>query len=84
MIFKFKYFGISGDLLEVIKNFLSNRFQRVVLNMATFFTHGTRFFCALSNMFAYTIVYFTFHAPQIVVCGTMAANVYLAVHLPER
>ena len=35
MIFKIKYFGISGDLLELIKNFLSNRFQRVVLNGQT-------------------------------------------------
>ena len=32
LIFKIKSFGISGDLLELIKNFLSNRFQRVVLN----------------------------------------------------
>ena len=29
--FKFKSFGISGDLLELIKKLLSNRFQRVVL-----------------------------------------------------
>ena len=35
MIFKIKSFGISGDLLELIKNFLSNRFQRVVLNGQT-------------------------------------------------
>ena len=35
MIFKIKSFGISGDLLELIKNFLSNRFQRVVLNEKT-------------------------------------------------
>ena len=34
-IFKIKSFGISGDLLELIKNFLSNRFQRVVLNGQT-------------------------------------------------
>ena len=26
LIFKCKSFGISGDLLELIKNFLSNRF----------------------------------------------------------
>ena len=32
MIFKFKAFGISGDLFELIKNVLSNRFERVVLN----------------------------------------------------
>ena len=32
LIFKIKSFGISGDLLELIKSFLSNRFQRVVLN----------------------------------------------------
>ena len=35
MIFKIKSFGISGDLLELIKNFLSNRLQRVVLNGQT-------------------------------------------------
>ena len=35
MIFKIKSFGISSDLLELIKNFLSNRFQRVVLNGQT-------------------------------------------------
>ena len=35
LIFKIKSFGISGDLLELIKNFLSNRFQRVVLNEQT-------------------------------------------------
>ena len=35
MIFKIKSFGNSGDLLELIKNFLSNRFQRVVLNGQT-------------------------------------------------
>ena len=32
LIFKIKSFGISGDLLELIENFRSNRFQRVVLN----------------------------------------------------
>ena len=32
LIFKIKSFGTSGDLLELIKNFLSNRFQRVVLS----------------------------------------------------
>ena len=35
LIFKIKSFGISSDLLELIKNFLSNRFQRVVLNEQT-------------------------------------------------
>ena len=35
LIFKIKSFGISSDLLELIKNFLSNRFQRVVLNGQT-------------------------------------------------
>ena len=34
LIFK-KSFGITGDLLELIKNFLSNRFERVVLNGKT-------------------------------------------------
>ena len=32
LIFKIKSFGTSGDLLEPIKNILSNRFQRVALN----------------------------------------------------
>ena len=32
---KFKSFGISGDFLELIKNFLLNRFQRVFLNDQT-------------------------------------------------
>ena len=32
LIFKIKSFGISGDLFELIKKFLSNRFQIVVLN----------------------------------------------------
>ena len=32
LIFKTKSFGILGDLLEFIKDFLSNRFQRVALN----------------------------------------------------
>ena len=36
LIFKFKSFVISDDLLELLKNFLSNRFQRVVLNWQTF------------------------------------------------
>ena len=31
LIFKIKSFGISGDLLELIKKFLSNTFQRVFL-----------------------------------------------------
>ena len=35
LIFKIKSFGISGDLLELIKNFLLNRFQSVVLNRQT-------------------------------------------------
>ena len=35
MIFKIKSFGISDDLTELIKNFLSNRFQRVGLNGQT-------------------------------------------------
>ena len=35
MIFKIKSFGISGNLLKLIKNFLSNRFQRVALNGQT-------------------------------------------------
>ena len=35
LIFKIKSFGISGDLLELVKNFLSNRFQRDVLNEQT-------------------------------------------------
>ena len=35
LIFKINSFVISGDLLELIKNFLSNRFQRVVLNEKT-------------------------------------------------
>ena len=34
-MFKIKSFGISGDLLELIENFRSNRFQRVVLNGQT-------------------------------------------------
>ena len=32
---KFKSFGISGDFLELIKNFLLNRFQRFFLNDLT-------------------------------------------------
>ena len=35
LIFKFKSFGVSGDLLRLIENFLSNRFQRVALNRNT-------------------------------------------------
>ena len=39
LIFKIKSFGILGDLLELIKNFLSNRsiklYQTVVLNEQT-------------------------------------------------
>ena len=32
LIFKFKNFGISDDFLDLIKNSLSNKFQRVVPN----------------------------------------------------
>ena len=32
LILKIKSFGVSGNLLELIENFLSNRFQRVALN----------------------------------------------------
>ena len=36
LIFKFKSFGILGGLLEIIKNFISNRFVlRVVMNRQT-------------------------------------------------
>ena len=35
LIFEFKFFEISGDLLELIRKFLSNRFQRVVVNGKT-------------------------------------------------
>ena len=35
LIFKFKSFGILGDLLELIKKVLPNRFQRVALNGQT-------------------------------------------------
>ena len=35
LIFKIKSFGISDNLLELIKNFLSKRIQRVVLNVQT-------------------------------------------------
>ena len=35
LIFKVKHFGISCDLLKLIRKFLSNRFQRVVLNEQT-------------------------------------------------
>ena len=35
LIIKIKSFGISGDLLELIKDFLENRFQRVILNGQT-------------------------------------------------
>ena len=35
MVFKIKSFVISGDLLKLIRNFLSNRFQRIVLNGQT-------------------------------------------------
>ena len=43
-----------------------------------------KFFCAPNNMLAYTIVHFTFRAPQIVVPVRVYANVYLAVHLLQR
>ena len=36
MIFKIKSFRISGDLLELNKNFRSNSLQRVILNGQTF------------------------------------------------
>ena len=35
LIFKIKSFGIADDLLELIENFLSNSFQRVILNGQT-------------------------------------------------
>ena len=35
LIFKLKSMGISDALLELIKSFLTNRFQRVVLNGQT-------------------------------------------------
>ena len=35
LIFKIKSFGISGDMLKLIKSFLSNRFHGVVLNGKT-------------------------------------------------
>ena len=35
LMFKSKSFRISGDLLKLTKNFLSNRFQRVVVNRQT-------------------------------------------------
>ena len=35
LIFKIKSMGISDALLELIKSFLTNRFQRVVLNCQT-------------------------------------------------
>ena len=42
------------------------------------------FFCAPNNMSLYTIVHLTFHAPQIVVCAHVYADMYLAVQLLER
>ena len=35
LIFRIKSFGISGDMLKLIKSFLSNRFHRVVRNGKT-------------------------------------------------
>ena len=32
LIFKLEHIGISGNLLSLLKSFLSNRFQQVVLN----------------------------------------------------
>ena len=32
LVFKLKQNGISGDLLQILSDFLSNRKQRVVLN----------------------------------------------------
>ena len=45
---------------------------------------GTRIFVKPNNMFAYTIVYLTFSAPQILVRARVHLNVYLALHLPQR
>ena len=42
------------------------------------------FFRTRNNMFACTIVHLTFRAPQTVVRARLYANVYLAVHLPQR
>ena len=32
LLFKLEHIGISGNLLSLLKSFLSNRFQQVVLN----------------------------------------------------
>ena len=32
LLFKLEHIGISGNLLNLLKRFLSNRFQQVVLN----------------------------------------------------
>ena len=32
LLFKLEHIGISGNLLSLLKSFLNNRFQRVVLN----------------------------------------------------
>ena len=40
-------------------------------------------FRAPNNICAYTIVHLTFHAPRIVVCTRVYANMYLVVHLLE-
>ena len=32
LLFKLEHIGISGNLLNLLKHFLSNRFQQVVLN----------------------------------------------------
>ena len=36
LIFKLKAYGIEGELLSVLENYLQNREQRVVLNGQTF------------------------------------------------
>ena len=33
LLYKLKLYGINGPLLHLLKSFLTNRFQRVVLNM---------------------------------------------------
>ena len=36
LIFKLKAYGIEGELLSLLENYLQNREQRVVLNGQTF------------------------------------------------